>query len=249
MLSFRPLLLALLCTLSINAVGYGDFQLNLQFVGMGSVSLLDANGTRTFSAANPLIEVNGTIGKLSASNNVLGFDKTLGGLNVTGKTINANQNLQIGLTNYVVGTSFIEWSGNGNTVYGGGTSPDFEFNQLPGADDPSVADWFATAKYATLSTNAQFIINGTSKNAVITGSNVSLDWSSFNSLLLPGGQNNLVTLVLNNGRETVQSEQFELDVFSPSSVPEPSALVLLTFAISGYVSRKRLYTRKSKTEE
>ncbi len=214
---------------------HADFNFDLDFVGNGKVTKQSPAPVQIFTADTNNISVTGSVATLVASG------RSISPGNISDQSLQVGNGLNIALTNLVQGTKFDQWSGDGiPNVIGDPTpfNPTLNYNAVAGGlGNPKLVVAFSNL---TINSTVGFSVNGNLINGTLSGSNAMLTWAALSPYLKPVGQKNDITLTLSDSQGSGSSE-FDLDVFSPSSVPEPTSFMLLGGVLgAGLLTRRRL---------
>lgn len=232
----RFLFPALLLGLITCRGAFGDFQINLDISPDGS-GRVEHVGTGNFYTSDTLFNVTGSTALLTAYANSLQLGS------VADQTINDGDNLVINVGTQL-GSEFKEWLGGLVNLSDDRTTPTLSFlDPLP---DPFVGVSDVTAVFTPHNlTQAQVRFNGGAwQNASsflysAGNTNIVANWSLLSGSGVSGNGNG-VEFRLTDSKGNFAGGGFDLDVFSPSSVPEPSSFALLAIggALVGWRRRK-----------
>lgn len=144
--------------------------------------------------------------------------------------------------NLQLGSKFVKWSGTAVNTFSLGdlSNPVAVVNSPPAPPPPPfvppVYDIFA--EYTSGFQSVTFTFNGNPLNSITKNTATgTLLWSEISSFVTVGAINS-VNVVVTDETGTA-NDSFDLDVFSPSAIPEPSSMLLLGAFGAGYVGWRR----------
>ncbi|MBN8600712.1 MAG: PEP-CTERM sorting domain-containing protein [Planctomycetes bacterium] len=136
-----------------------------------------------------------------------------------------------------LGSKFDQWSGEAVNTF-----PILDLQQKTIAINqplftPIDGIYEVNANYTSGFQNVKFTFNGNPLNSITKNTTSgTLSWSEISSFVTLG--NNTVSVLVTDETGSV-NDSFDLDVFSPSGVPEPSSLLLVGAFGAGYIGWRR----------